>query len=148
MDKPRFAKVTVNCIYTVGVELACVVQQVLKVLGRTGSQGQATQVSGFIWNHTRPQTDMSSRRSSQCILERVNIRKKIVMSPSPIMWCIKVMRKLTPSNAPINVKPHLPPLRQWMGEGGALLAQIWSCETAPWVGLLTRAYLERFRHCA
>ena len=49
--------------------------------------------------------------------------------------------------APINVKPHLPPLGQWMGEGRAL-AQIWSCETAPWVGLLTRAYLERFRHCA
>ena len=47
------------------------------------------------------------------------------------------------SNAPINVKPHLPPLGQWMGEGGAL-AQIWSRETAPWVGLLTRAYLERF----
>ena len=49
--------------------------------------------------------------------------------------------------APINVKPHLPPLGQWMGEGGAL-AQIWSRETAPWVGLLTRAYLERFRRCA
>ena len=51
------------------------------------------------------------------------------------------------NNAPINVKPHLPPLGQWMGEGGAL-AQIWLRETAPWVGLLTRAYLERFRHCA
>ena len=48
-----------------------------------------------------------------------------------------------PSYAPINVKPHLPPLGQWMGEGGAL-AQIWSRETAPWVGLLTRAYLKRF----
>ena len=45
--------------------------------------------------------------------------------------------------APINVKPHLPPLGQWMGEGG-VLAQIWSRETAPWVGLLTRAYLELF----
>ena len=58
------------------------------------------------------------------------------------LYCVFVS-----SNAPINVKPHLSPLGQWIGEGGAL-AQIWSRETAPWVGLLTRAYLERFRHCA